>query len=76
MWRSVADLHAHMDADAAIAELRAQIGMALALGVDVTHQIPYVSTRDAELAKILCRTAPRSAAKPTGCGAISIWRIR
>ena len=37
LWRSVADLHAHMDADAAIAELRAQIEMALALGIDVTH---------------------------------------
>ena len=37
MWRSVAELHRHMDVDAAIAELRAQVEMALALGIDVTH---------------------------------------
>jgi predicted glycoside hydrolase/deacetylase ChbG (UPF0249 family) len=37
MWRSVADLHRHMDVDAAIAELRAQVERALALGIDVTH---------------------------------------
>ena len=37
MWRSVQELHQHMDVDAAIAELRAQIELALALGIDVTH---------------------------------------
>lgn len=37
MWRSVKELHQHMDVDAAIAELRAQIELALALGIDVTH---------------------------------------
>ena len=37
MWRSVDALHRHMDPHAAAAELRAQIDMALALGIDVTH---------------------------------------
>lgn len=37
MWRSVEALHHHMDSDAAIAEMRAQIEAALALGIDVTH---------------------------------------
>jgi predicted glycoside hydrolase/deacetylase ChbG (UPF0249 family) len=37
MWRTVADLHHAMDVDAAIAELRAQIELALTLGIDVTH---------------------------------------
>jgi predicted glycoside hydrolase/deacetylase ChbG (UPF0249 family) len=37
MWPSISELHAHMDADAAIAEMRAQIELALALGIDVTH---------------------------------------
>jgi len=37
MWRSVAELHRHMDVEAAIGELRAQIELALALGIDVTH---------------------------------------
>jgi predicted glycoside hydrolase/deacetylase ChbG (UPF0249 family) len=37
MWRSVEELHRHMDPDAAIAEMRAQIEAALALGIDVTH---------------------------------------
>lgn len=37
MWRSVAALHQHMDPDAAVAEMRAQIERALALGIDVTH---------------------------------------
>lgn len=35
--RSVAELHAHMDPDAAIAEMRAQVKRALAAGIDVTH---------------------------------------
>jgi predicted glycoside hydrolase/deacetylase ChbG (UPF0249 family) len=37
MWRSVEALHQHMDPDAAIAELRAQVEQALAMGIDVTH---------------------------------------
>jgi predicted glycoside hydrolase/deacetylase ChbG (UPF0249 family) len=37
MWSSVSELHAHMDVDAAMAEMRAQIEHALALGIDVTH---------------------------------------
>ena len=37
MWRSVQELFDHMDPDAAIAEMRAQIDCALALGIDVTH---------------------------------------
>ena len=37
MWRSVQELNRHMDVDAAIAELRAQVELALALGIDVTH---------------------------------------
>ena len=37
LWRSVEELHRHMDPDAAIAEMRAQIETALAMGIDVTH---------------------------------------
>jgi predicted glycoside hydrolase/deacetylase ChbG (UPF0249 family) len=37
MWRSVEALHQHMDPDAAAAELRAQVALALDLGIDVTH---------------------------------------
>jgi predicted glycoside hydrolase/deacetylase ChbG (UPF0249 family) len=37
MWRDNASLHAHMDPDAAAAELRAQVEKARAAGVDVTH---------------------------------------
>jgi predicted glycoside hydrolase/deacetylase ChbG (UPF0249 family) len=37
MWRSVEALHRHMDPDAAAAELRAQVTLALELGIDVTH---------------------------------------
>jgi predicted glycoside hydrolase/deacetylase ChbG (UPF0249 family) len=37
MWRSVSELHRHMDPDAAIVEMRAQVEHALALGIDVTH---------------------------------------
>jgi predicted glycoside hydrolase/deacetylase ChbG (UPF0249 family) len=37
MWRSVEALHRHMDPDAAAAELRAQVALALELGIDVTH---------------------------------------
>jgi predicted glycoside hydrolase/deacetylase ChbG (UPF0249 family) len=37
MWRSVSELYRHMDPDAAAAEMRAQVELALALGIDVTH---------------------------------------
>jgi predicted glycoside hydrolase/deacetylase ChbG (UPF0249 family) len=37
MWRSVEALYRHMDPDAAIAELRAQLDLALSMGIDVTH---------------------------------------
>jgi hypothetical protein len=37
MWRSNKLLYAHMDPAAAAAEMRAQIEMALAQGIDVTH---------------------------------------
>lgn len=37
MWRSISELFRHMDVDAAIAEMRAQIELALRLGIDVTH---------------------------------------
>jgi predicted glycoside hydrolase/deacetylase ChbG (UPF0249 family) len=37
MWRSVEALHRHMDVDAAIAEMRVQVELALAMGIDVTH---------------------------------------
>jgi predicted glycoside hydrolase/deacetylase ChbG (UPF0249 family) len=37
LWRDVASLHAHMDAEAAAAELRAQVERLLGAGVDVTH---------------------------------------
>jgi hypothetical protein len=37
LWRDVASLHAHVNAPAAAAELRAQVEQALAAGVDVTH---------------------------------------
>nr|MBC7245286.1 polysaccharide deacetylase family protein [Chloroflexota bacterium] len=37
LWRDTEALHAHMDAEAAASELRAQIEQALAAGVDVTH---------------------------------------
>lgn len=37
LWRETKALHAHMNAEAAAAELRAQIERALAAGIDVTH---------------------------------------
>jgi predicted glycoside hydrolase/deacetylase ChbG (UPF0249 family) len=37
LWKDVASLHAHMNVEAAAAELRAQVERALAAGVDVTH---------------------------------------
>jgi predicted glycoside hydrolase/deacetylase ChbG (UPF0249 family) len=36
-WRETEAVHAHMNAEAAAAELRAQIERALAAGIDVTH---------------------------------------
>jgi len=44
MWRSTAETHRHMDADAAVAEMRAQIELALALGIDVTHIDTHMGT--------------------------------
>lgn len=37
MWSDLGPLHRHMDAEAAIVEMRAQVEMALAAGLDVTH---------------------------------------
>jgi predicted glycoside hydrolase/deacetylase ChbG (UPF0249 family) len=37
LWASVRELFSHMDADAARTEMRAQIDLALSLGIDVTH---------------------------------------
>jgi predicted glycoside hydrolase/deacetylase ChbG (UPF0249 family) len=37
LWKDVAGLYAHMNAEAAAAELRAQVEWVLAAGVDVTH---------------------------------------
>ena len=44
MWPSNEQLYMHMDADAAIAEMRAQIEHALALGIDVTHIDTHMGT--------------------------------
>lgn len=44
MWRSNAEVYAHMDPDAAIAEMRAQIELALKLGIDVTHMDTHMGT--------------------------------
>jgi threonine dehydrogenase-like Zn-dependent dehydrogenase len=44
--------------------------------VDLTHRFPYVAAAELRLAKTLRRTALGSAARPTGSGAISIWRIK
>ena len=37
MWPTVKELHRHMDLDAAVGEMRAQLDLALSLGIDVTH---------------------------------------
>ncbi len=37
LWADVASLHEHMNPDAAITEMRAQVERALAAGIDVTH---------------------------------------
>ena len=44
LWRSNEEVYTHMDADAAIAELRAQVEHALALGIDVTHIDTHMGT--------------------------------
>lgn len=44
LWRSNAEVYAHMDADAAVAEMRAQIERALASGIDVTHIDTHMGT--------------------------------
>jgi predicted glycoside hydrolase/deacetylase ChbG (UPF0249 family) len=44
MWRSVEEFNRHMDPDAAIVEMRAQVETALALGIDVTHIDTHMGT--------------------------------
>ena len=44
MWRSNEDVYQHMDPAAAIAEMRAQIDLALAMGIDVTHIDTHMGT--------------------------------
>jgi len=44
MWRSIADVHRHADPDAAAAEMRAQVELALSLGIDVTHVDTHMGT--------------------------------
>ncbi len=44
MWRTNADVYAHMNPEAAIAEMRAQIELALKLGIDVTHIDTHMGT--------------------------------
>ena len=44
MWPLNEQVYAHMDPDAAIAEMRAQIEMALAQGIDVTHIDTHMGT--------------------------------
>jgi predicted glycoside hydrolase/deacetylase ChbG (UPF0249 family) len=44
MWRSNEQLYAHMDPAAAVAEMRAQIERALAMGIDVTHIDTHMGT--------------------------------
>lgn len=44
MWRDVASVVAHVSADEARAELRAQVEHALAMGIDVTHLDTHMGT--------------------------------
>jgi predicted glycoside hydrolase/deacetylase ChbG (UPF0249 family) len=44
MWRSNEEVYQHMDPAAAIAEMRAQIELALAMGIDVTHIDTHMGT--------------------------------
>jgi KaiC/GvpD/RAD55 family RecA-like ATPase len=62
----------------AIVKLRQRIGRRnLLFAFDsLTHRFPYVTMDNLRLAKTLRRTALGSAARPTGSGAISIWRTR
>lgn len=44
MWRANDGVYAHLNPDAAIAEMRAQIELALHLGIDVTHIDTHMGT--------------------------------
>ena len=44
MWRSNEEVYRHMDPAAAIAEMRAQVELALATGIDVTHIDTHMGT--------------------------------
>ena len=44
MWRSIEDVHRHVDPDAAAAEMRDQVDLALSLGIDVTHIDTHMGT--------------------------------
>jgi len=44
LWRSNEDVYRHMDPAAAVAEMRAQVELALAMGIDVTHIDTHMGT--------------------------------
>ena len=44
LWRSNREVYRHMDVDAAIAEMRAQVDKALSMGIDVTHIDTHMGT--------------------------------